>query len=156
MIRPTVPEDSEHLVEIARGTGVFKPMEIDTLHEVLHDYFKTNQADGHRCMTMLDGERRIGFAYHAPAAMTDRTWHLYWIAVKSGEQARGLGARLLHAVEEDIKQHKGRVLFIETSALPHYEKTRGFYLKQGYDKEATLRDFYAEGDDMVIFRKRLS
>jgi hypothetical protein len=26
----------------------------------------------------------------------------------------------------------------------------------GYDKEAVLRDYYRDGDDLVIFRKRLS
>ena len=44
---------------------------------------------------------------------------------------------------------------IETSSLPHYEPTRRFYLKHGYELGATLRDFYAEGDDMVVFRKLL-
>ena len=39
--------------------------------------------------------------------------------------------------------------------MPHYELTRRFYLKHGYEQHATIRDFYAEGDAMVIFRKRL-
>ena len=30
------------------------------------------------------------------------------------------------------------------------------YLKHQYDQEAVLRDFYADGDDMVVFRKRLT
>ena len=48
------------------------------------------------------------------------------------------------------------MLFIETSSLPNYELTRTFYLKNGYDQEATLRDYYADGDSMVVFRKKLS
>jgi len=39
---------------------------------------------------------------------------------------------------------------IETSSLPHYELTRRFYLKHGYEQAAVLRDFYSDGDDMVI------
>jgi ribosomal protein S18 acetylase RimI-like enzyme len=155
MIRPTVPADTDALVELTRGTGVFKPMEVDTLREVLDDYFAVNQRHDHRCITLVDGERIQGFAYYAPTAMTEQAWHLYWIAVRAGEQARGLGASLLHAVEDGIRQSKGRVLFIETSSLPQYEKTRRFYLKYGYDQEAVLREYYAAGDDMVVFRKRL-
>lgn len=37
----------------------------------------------------------------------------------------------------------------------HYAPTRQFYLRHGYDREAVLRGFYADGDDMVVFRKRL-
>ena len=35
MIRPTVPEDTPILLDLAEGTGVFKPLEIVALREVL-------------------------------------------------------------------------------------------------------------------------
>ena len=44
MIRPTVPDDTPALLEIARGTGVFKPLEIVALHEVLDDYHAREHA----------------------------------------------------------------------------------------------------------------
>jgi ribosomal protein S18 acetylase RimI-like enzyme len=44
---------------------------------------------------------------------------------------------------------------IETSSLPHYGLTRKFYLKHGYEQTAILKDYYADGDDMVVFRKRM-
>jgi ribosomal protein S18 acetylase RimI-like enzyme len=47
------------------------------------------------------------------------------------------------------------VLFIETSSLPNYELTRKFYLKHGYEITGVLRDYYSEGDDMVVFRKKM-
>jgi len=87
--------------------------------------------------------------------MTDRTWYLYWIAVRKTLQARGLGGVLLRRVEDDIRAIRGRVLFIETSSLPNYELTRRFYLKHRYEQTAALRDYYCDGDDMVVFRKRL-
>jgi len=59
-------------------------------------------------------------------------------------------------VDRIIRRHGGRILLIETSSLPHYDPTRRFYLKHGYGQEAVLRDFYADGDDMVVFRKRLT
>ena len=85
--------------------------------------------------------------------MTDQAWYLYWIAVKKSDQARGLGSRLLRAVEEDVAAAGGRVLFIKTSGMPHYEPTRRFYLKLGYEQDAVVHDYYAAGDHMVIFRK---
>ena len=156
MIRPTVPGDTPILLAIAQGTGVFKPVEIQTLEEVLNEFHATALAQGHHSVTdERDGEV-IGFAYFAPAAMTDRTWYLYWIAVSKQAHARGVGSALLRHAEETIRHAQGRLLLIETSSLPHYERTRRFYLKHGYEQACVVRDFYAEGDDMVIFRKPLA
>jgi ribosomal protein S18 acetylase RimI-like enzyme len=156
MIRPTTHADTPALLALTAGTGVFKPHEIDTLDEVLRDYYAENQAAGHVSIAWEEAGQVLAYAYYAPAAMTDRTWYLYWIAVVRSEQARGLGTRLLLHLEEDIRCRAGRVLFIETSSLPHYEPTRRFYLKNGYEINGVLRDFYSEGDDMVVFRKRIS
>ena len=156
MIRPTIPSDTPTLRTIADETGVFKPHEIVALHEVLDDFHADNHREGHRSVTYEHHGKIAGFAYYAPAAMTDRTWYLYWIAVNKHIHARGIGSALLKYVEEDIRQQNGRVLLIETSSLPHYDLTRRFYVKHHYDQEAVLRDFYADGDDMVVFRKRLS
>ena len=156
MIRPTVPADTPVLLQLAEGTGVFKPHEIEALNEVLTDFHAYNHEHGHRCVTREDRGKVVGFAYYAPAAMTDRTWYLYWIAVSKTTQAKGLGKQLLTYLEDDIRTQNGRVLFIETSSLPLYEPTRNFYLRNAYDQDATLRDYYADGDSMVVFRKKLS
>jgi ribosomal protein S18 acetylase RimI-like enzyme len=156
MIRPTVPADTPTLVQLAADTGFFKPHEVEALKEVLDDFHAYNHGHGHRCVTREDHGKAVGFAYYAPAAMTDRTWYLYWIAVSKAIQAKGIGRGLLQHAEAEIKSLGGRVLFIETSSLPLYELTRKFYLKNGYDQEATLRDYYADGDGMVVFRKKLS
>ena len=87
--------------------------------------------------------------------MTDRTWHLYWIFVDKQTQAKGIGAKLLKHAEEDITRSGGRLFLIETSSLPSYEPTRKFYLKYHYEQAAVIKDFYTDGDDMVVFRKHL-
>ncbi|HWB10416.1 MAG TPA: GNAT family N-acetyltransferase [Pirellulales bacterium] len=155
VIRPTIPADQFPLLALAKETGVFKPIELDALEEVLNDYHATNHAHGHRSVTYEDGGEVLGFAYYAPAAMTDHTWYLYWIAVTKRTQARGIGGKLLKFAEDDIRQRQGRILLIETSSTPHYELTRRFYLKQEYEQVAIVPDYYADGDSMVVFRKRL-
>jgi ribosomal protein S18 acetylase RimI-like enzyme len=153
MIRNTKPDDTPRLVEIAQETGVFKPLEIVALREVLDDYHATMSAHGHRSITYERDGLVIGFAYYAPAAMTDRTWYLYWIAVEKITQARGVGSMLLRHAEEEIRRSQGRLLLIETSSLAHYEATRLFYVKHNYEPACVLSDYYAEGDDMIVFRK---
>jgi ribosomal protein S18 acetylase RimI-like enzyme len=156
MIRPTIPSDTPSLLHLTDETGVFKPHEIEALNEVLSDYHGGAHEHGHVAVTFEDEGRILGYAYYAPAAMTDRTWYLYWIAVKRDIHAKGIGGKLLRHAEDDIRKHNGRVLFIETSSLPHYELTRKFYLKHGYEITGTLRDYYSDGDDMVVFRKKIS
>jgi len=155
MIRPTEPADTATLLALTQATGVFKPSEIQALDEVLTDYHAANREAGHRCATWEDAGQVLAFAYWAPAAMTDRSWYLYWIAVSKQRQAAGIGGKLLGHVEQDIRALNGRVLFIETSSLAHYELTRAFYRKHAYEQTAVLTDYYLDGDDMVVFRKRL-
>ena len=45
---------------------------------------------------------------------------------------------------------------METSTTAHYEPTRKFYLKYGYALAGSVPDFYADGDGMAIFTKRLA
>jgi ribosomal protein S18 acetylase RimI-like enzyme len=155
VIRPTEPDDAPVLLEIAVGTGVFKPIEIVALEEVLEDYFEEGHVLGHRAATYERDGRPVGFVYYAPAAMTDRAWYLYWIAIDKQIQARGIGGALLRHAEQDVRKSHGRIILIETSSLPHYELTRKFYLKHGYEQACIIRDFYADKDDMVVFRKRM-
>src|SRR5947199_375051 len=102
MIRATIPADTPPLIALAEKTGVFKPLELEALREVLDDYHSDNQEAGHRSVTFEDKGQIIGFAYYAPASMADRTWYLYWIAVSKQVQARGVGGQLLRYVEDDI------------------------------------------------------
>src|SRR5262249_23941344 len=133
MIRATIPSDTPDLLTLTAGTRVFKPLEVQALKEVLDDYHASTQSLGHRAVTYERAGQPIGFAYYAPAAMTDRTWYLYWIAVSKDIHAKGIGTQLLHHVEEDIRRQQGRLLLIETSSLAHYELTRRFYLKHHYE-----------------------
>ncbi len=49
-----------------------------------------------------------------------------------------------------------RVLIVETSGLPEFERTRKFYDKCNYERAAVIRDFYQDGEDKVVFWKKLS
>jgi ribosomal protein S18 acetylase RimI-like enzyme len=156
MIRPTMPEDTPELVNLTAATGFFKPTDVEILREVLDDYHAFNQADGHRAVTYERDGQITGFAYYAPVSMTAGTWTLWWIAVSKVTQSRGIGGELLRHAEQDVISQGGRLMLIETSSVETYEPTRKFYLKKGYEQEALVRDYYTDGDGLVIFRKRLA
>ena len=155
MIRPATPADTPDLRALTAGTGGFKPYEVEVLREVLDDFHAGAVGPDHAAVVAEQDGRIVGYAYYAPDVMTDGSWYLYWIAVARDLHARGIGGDVLRHAEDDARRRGGRVMFIETSSLPHSEPTRRFYLKHDYAITGVLRDFYSDGDDMVVFRKRL-
>lgn len=154
MIRPTTPDDTIALIAIADAIG-FQPNELEALSEMLADYFGGDSDNAHFWLTD-DDNGPVGVAYCEPERMTDRTWNLQLIAIRPDRQGQGRGATLLRYVEQTLTGRGGRMLLVETSGLPNFDRTRAFYAKCGYDEEARIRDFYAPGDDKVVFRKLLN
>ena len=155
MIRPTIPEDTTALIALADATGLFPPSALELLRQMLTDALGGNSDTEHFWITD-DDNGAMGVAYCEPERMTDRTWNLQLIAIHPDHQGQGRGAKLLRYVEQALTARGGRMLLIETSGLPDFERTRTFYAKCGYQEEARIRDFYAVNDDKVVFRKVLN
>ena len=71
-------------------------------------------------------------------------------------QGEGGGSQLLDEVERRLKQREARLLVVETSSRDNYSPTRHFYETRGYISAAKLADYYAPGDDRVIYTKRFA
>lgn len=97
----------------------------------------------------------VGFIIYGPTPLTLHTWDIYWVVVGKEYQGRGLGSRLLEAAEMRIRAQRGEVIRVETSSSPGYAQTRRFYEKHSYQCAGVIPDFYAPGDDLVIYYKRL-
>ena len=92
---------------------------------------------------------------YALERMTEGTWNLYLTAVNPDQQGRDRGTALLRFGEDALTARGERVVLVETSSLQTYERTRAFYERSGYEKEARIRDFYKAGEDKIVFRKAL-
>jgi len=156
MIDTPTAGDKAVILDIAARTGVFSAEEVDTVEELFDAYLEDAAASGYYFLTYRDGGQVVGFACYGPVALTEGTYDLYWIAVDPNIQARGIGGALLAWVEAETRARGGRMLMVETSGRPDYDRTRRFYEHQGYTRVAVIDDFYAPGDDLVIYRKRLA
>ena len=85
--------------------------------------------------------------------MTKSTYDLYWIAVHPELHRRRIGHELLEHCEAQVKTMDGTLIVVETSSQPKYEPTRRFYLRHQYCEAARIKDYYAQGDDLVIYSK---
>ncbi len=143
------------MVDLVVAAGMFSPDDAWLVGGMLADYFETNKEGGHVCVIDDEGGP-LGVAYYQPEPAADRVWDLTMIAVRPVRQGQGRGAAMLRRVEEDLRARGGRLLLVETSSFPQYDRTRAFYVKCGYEEEARVRDYWAVGDDLVVFRKALN
>ena len=156
MITSAIKEDGQQIHTVNASTSIFSPEEVVCVDELFDEYqAEGSERSGYYFIVEKEDGRVLGYACYGPRALADRTYDLYWIAVSSASRRGGVGRALLDATEEAIRKLGGRLLIVETSGLPDYASTRAFYLATGYTLEATLKDFYKDGDDLVIFTKRL-
>lgn len=155
MIRAITPEDTATVSTLAVTSGLFPVEAIGFVDKMMADYFGGNADEGHVCVIDVEGEP-LGVAYFQPALATDRTWYLTMIGVRRDTQGQGRGAALMDYVEKTLQESGQRVLLVETSGSQDFALTRTFYTKCGYEQEARVRDYYAAGEDMVLFRKVLN
>ncbi len=147
-------QDGCQIVAIAAEAGVFSAEEVATVQELWDDYVRDGEKD-YAFRVYREGERVLGFSCHGRRDLTEGTYDLFWIATARAARQRGVGRALLAHVEDEVRRQGGRILLAETSGSAAYAPTRQFYLACGYQAEATIRDFYHPGDDLVMFTKRL-
>lgn len=143
-------------VEIGRQSGAFTESEMDVLVEVLEEWAATCGRD-YLINLDLDSRGQIrGFIIFGKAPMTRFAWDIYWIAVSPESQGKGRGKALMSVVERRALRRVGPALLrIETSGKPAYETQRRFYESCGYAVAGSIPDFYAPGDGLVTYVKRL-
>jgi ribosomal protein S18 acetylase RimI-like enzyme len=155
MIIAATKADGPQIRGITARAGVFSQEEVECVVDLWEDYLRVGPVvGGYNFIVDREGEQVLGFACYGPRDLTSGVFDLYWIAVDSDTHRNGVGRRLLTATEKEVRQAGGRMLIAETSGTTDYEPTRQFYLGLGYTMEATIRDFYTEGDDLAIFVKR--
>mgnify|MGYP005850417519 CR=1 FL=1 len=152
-----VPErgDIEAVIGIVERAGVFGPMDVDCVRELLDDYYRLPDHGGYHWLVYRREGQVVGMACYGPTPLTEGTFDLYWLATDPQAQRGGIGRALIEAVEAGVRSRGGRLIVVETSGTEGYAPARAFYLAQGYHRQATIPDFYAPGDDLVFYVKRL-
>lgn len=148
-ITHTKPQHLSDLQKVVEATGLFPPELLPELHA---------QADTEDAlwMTCIAQSNAIGFCYATPEELTDGTWNMRAIAVHPDHQGASHGKALVAALEAALRDRAARLLIVDTSGTEDFEATRAFYNAISYRAEARINDFWAPGDDKVIFTKALT
>jgi ribosomal protein S18 acetylase RimI-like enzyme len=146
--------DAEAVETLVAETGVFNREEIAVAKSLVSESLA--RANGEYRFLLADGANGLGgYVCYGPIPGTDRRHELYWIAVSPRSARRGLGRRLLEGCEDAVRAIGGTHIFAETSTLASYEPAHLLYLAAGYSLQASVPDYHADGDGMLIFAKRL-
>lgn len=152
----TRADEASQVVGVARQAQVFTDEEVAAVEEMVGDYIAKGDTSHYRFLSHRQDGRVVGFACYGPRSLTQGTFDLFWLAAAPGAQRRGVGRALLWQTEQEIRAAGGRLLIVETSSLPEYEPARRLYESNGYCREAVIKDFYADGDNLVLYTKKLN
>ena len=149
-------EDRKSIEEVLRSSGFFYEFEIETALEIADETLAIgSEESGYYWTKVTDEDGVIAFANYGKNAFSTHSWELYWIAVHQNSRNKKLGTVMLKAIEDDVRKLGGKILWIETSGRPLYASTEGFYRKNGYQLQASLKDFYGPDDPKQIYSKAL-
>lgn len=151
-IRPTTPSDIAALQQVLDGTGLFPS---DMLPDMVSGFLSDDGSSDIWLTCEADGNA-VGFCYAVPEELADGAWNMLAIAVLPSRQGLGCGGALARHLESELRGRGQRILVADTSGAEEFSQTRAFYRKNGYTEEARIRDFWAAGDDKIVFWKSLN
>ncbi|MFA5011658.1 MAG: GNAT family N-acetyltransferase [Ignavibacteria bacterium] len=156
MIRKFINTDRNKIEKILVDTNNFNPDEIKIAMELVDVYINDPAQKDYEIFVDEAEDKDInGYVCVGPRPLTVGTYDLYWIAVNPNVQSKGVGSKLINYIENYLKEKSVRLILIETSGKPSYEKERKFYLKNLYKEFVEIKDFYNVGDSLVIYGKYL-
>lgn len=150
-IRPISPSDLDALYKVVDSSELFPSAYLD---EMIADYFNNPDTED-IWFTCVDNDTPVAIGYCVPEKLTDGTYNLLAIGVVKEAQGKGVASEMMHYIEQLLKQKGARVLIVETSSDSAQLAARSFYRKIGYSQEAVIRDFWKEGEDKIVFWKKL-
>jgi GNAT superfamily N-acetyltransferase len=153
VLRQLTPADRGRIEALTRAVGVFHADEVPVALEVF-DGAVAGSPDYLALGAELDG-RLVGWICWGPTPCTVGTFDLYWMAVEPTAQGAGIGTALVRAMEDRLRGH-ARLIIVETAGRADYGPTRAFYEARGYHRAAVIPDFYAPGDDQLVYTKTLA
>lgn len=149
-IRATVAADIPALTRILDETGLF-PSE---MLEGLLTPSLTGDSTALWRTGLIDGTA-VGLCFATPEDLADRVWNMLALGVLPRCQGQGVGGRIVHQLEADLRAMGQRMLIVDTSGTEAFSRARTFYEQLGYDRAACILDYWSDGDDKVTYRKRL-
>lgn len=155
VLRTLQPHDRAAIECLLQAVGVFSEAEIAIGLELVDETLLPGPSTDYRWIIAESCGSLVGFACYGPVPLTVGTYDLFWITVCPTLHGTAVASQLDDAVTRAVRSQGGRWLLAETASRPAFARAQRFYSRQGYEQLSRIADFYAAGDDRLIFGKRL-
>jgi ribosomal protein S18 acetylase RimI-like enzyme len=155
IVREMKKEDRKHILDIIKKIKIFNDEDQRIAIELVEEVVDGPNKEEYYVQCAVKGNKILGYICYGPASLCVGTYEVYYIAVDPDNFRGGIGKLLMVKMEEALKEKKARLILLETSSSEEYNGTRNFYLKLGYKEAAKIKDYFKEGEDRVIYEKKL-
>jgi ribosomal protein S18 acetylase RimI-like enzyme len=155
------PADRPLLVALLQSLSSFSDDERSVALELIDHRLAHPASDEYRFILSLSSpegggpEELAGYLCYGRTPMTRATYDLYWLGTSPAFAGSGVAQALVASLEAEIEREGGGLVRVETGSREGDGGGVHFYDATGFARTATIPDFYATGDDLIIFTKRV-
>lgn len=152
--------DRPLLVALLDSLSAFTEDERAVAMELVDARLSHPESDDYRFILSFAAEpdadaRLAGYLCYGRTPMTQSTYDLYWIGTSPDFARSGVARGLVASMEGEIAREGGGTIRVETGSREGHGSAVHFYDATSFARTATIPDFYAPGDDLIIFTKRV-
>ncbi len=152
-LRAVQKDDRSALESALRSDDTFREDEIAVALELIDE--ACQESKDYWIRVALSDQELAGYICYGPTPMTASTYDLYWIVTHLSHRGKGIAGALIADMEADLIGRGGGSVRVETSQTEGYGGARKLYSKYAYPQVARFPDFYKEGDDLIVYFKKL-
>ena len=156
MIRRLKQADVPFIEKFLGKVKAFSKDEVKVAVEILIITINDPEQTDYNVFVYEERKKILGYYCTGKRPLTDAVYDLYWIVTNPEHPKREIGKHLLDHAEEFVLSKNARWLLAETSSKESYAAARNFYLRNHYSIIAEINDFYALGDNLMVFGKYFS
>ena len=157
-VREATRDDLSGLRAIGDDSAMFLGDEIEFFLTVASEAVDGGQEGSPilRVATGTDPFTVEGAALFQSEAMAQGVANLLFVGALAASRGKGVGQALIENFEAWARGGDHRLAIVETASDDQFAPAWSLYERNGYEREARVRDYYAPGTDKIVYRKALT
>jgi GNAT superfamily N-acetyltransferase len=146
----------EHLGPLHRIVAANDPKIPDLMTADVGAWLEAGRPDGEAYFVALSADRPVGMAGYQPDrwGVADIAW-LVWLYVDPVWHRCGIATDLFGHAQQILRQAGYRKVYLDVGNAANHGPAIAFHERDGFRREGTLPDYWEDGEDFLIFGKRL-